>query len=209
MRFIGSKLNLLKHIEAIIKRNTVGNEETFLDLFGGTNLVGNYFKKDYKIFSNDILYFSYVNAKAIIENNNKLTFNLLKENGIRNPFEFLESEKLLKNYPSGGYYEMSYTPVGGSMYLSIENGRRIDAIRDTIEIWKNNKWLTEYEYFYLISALIESIPYVSNTTGTYGAFLKKWDKRAFKTLELLPLEVINNRRKNKVFNEDANELIKK
>ena len=28
------------------------------------------------------------------------------------------------------------------------------------------------EYVYLVAALIEALPFVSNTTGTYGAFLK-------------------------------------
>ena len=37
-----------------------------LDLFAGTNVVGDYFKKII-LLSHDILYFSYINAKAIIE----------------------------------------------------------------------------------------------------------------------------------------------
>ncbi|PTJ48732.1 DNA adenine methylase, partial [Staphylococcus simulans] len=57
--------------------------------------------------------------------------------------------------------------------------------------------------------LIESIPYVSNITGTYGAFLKHWDKRALKNLKIKPLKVINNGYNNKSYNEDANELVKK
>jgi adenine-specific DNA-methyltransferase len=209
LRYIGSKSNLLENIEAMIKRHVSGNEETFLDLFAGTNVVGNYFKKDYTIYSNDLLYFSYVNAKAVIENNERLTFDLLKQHGIENPFEYLGSADLLDNSSISGYYEKAYTPSGESMYLSVENGKRIDSIRQTIEEWKNNHWLTEYEYFYLVSALIEAIPFVSNTTGTYGAFLKHWDKRSLKPLELLPLEVINNHRENKAYNEDSNELVKK
>ncbi|KAA9247935.1 DNA methyltransferase, partial [Streptococcus anginosus] len=43
MRFIGSKANLIEEIEKIILEQTNGNEYTFLDLFAGTNCVGNYF----------------------------------------------------------------------------------------------------------------------------------------------------------------------
>lgn len=68
LRFIGSKSNLINEIDKIVKKNIHGDEETFLDLFAGTNIVGEYFKKDFTIYSNDILYFSYVNAKAVIEN---------------------------------------------------------------------------------------------------------------------------------------------
>lgn len=199
---------MLENIESIIKKNTSGNEETFLDVFAGTNVVGNYFKKDYTIYTNDILYFSYVHSKATIENNKKLTFDLLHKNGIGNPLEYFESDELIKLYSSPNYYEKSYTPTGNSMYLSIENGRRIDAIRQIIEDWNYKGWLTDYEYYYLLSTLIESIPSVSNTTGTYGAFLKKWDRRALNPLEMPSIEVIDNRRKNKAYNEDSNELIK-
>lgn len=209
MRFIGSKINLLNEIENIILENIHDDSTTFLDLFAGTNSVGNYFKKKYTIFSNDLLYFSYVNAKARIENNIELKFEGLKSIGVESVLDFLSigAEEYIK---SGivGYYEKSYTLTGNAMYLSVENGKRIDYIRDTIEKWYTSKTITESEYYYLISVLIEAIPYVSNITGTYGAFLKHWDKRALKPLELLPLEVINNNKKNKSFNEDSNKLVK-
>lgn len=209
LRYIGSKTLLLKNIENILKKHLNGNEKTFLDLFAGTNVVSNYFKKDYTIYSNDFLYFSFVNAKATIENNNKLYFNKLKKAGIDNPFEYLQDDLLLNQYSGDSYYEKNYTPAGDAQYFSIENGKRIDFIRNTIEEWKSNDWLTENEYFYLLSSLIEAIPFVSNTTGTYGAYLKKWDKRALKPLELKPINVLDNKRINRTFNEDSNELIKK
>lgn len=210
MRFIGSKANLLSEIESVILENIPDGANTFLDLFAGTNSVGNYFKEKYTIFSNDLLYFSYANAKAVIENNEELKFKGLKSIGIESVLDFLS--KGAENYiKSGvvGYYERSYTPTGGAMYLSIENGKRIDFIRDTIEKWYISELITESEYYYLISVLIEAIPYVSNITGTYGAFLKHWDKRSLNPLELAPLEVLNNNKGNRSFNEDANELVKK
>ena len=210
MRFIGSKNILLADIEDIIINNAFGNENTFLDLFAGTNVVGDYFKKKYTILSNDILYFSYINAKAIIENNGNLRFNNLKKIGVNSPLDFLQSNA--DNYIKKGiigYYEKNYTPTGGAMYLSVENGKRIDYIRDQIDEWNTKGLLTKLEYYYLVSTLIEAIPYVSNITGTYGAYLKHWDKRSLKTLELNPLEVQDNGRINKCFNEDANKLIKK
>lgn len=209
MRFIGSKANLLSEIENIISENIYDKSSTFLDLFAGTNSVGNHFKENYTIYSNDLLYFSYTNAKAIIENNEELKFNGLKFNGIESVLDYLsyEAEKYIQS-GTIGYYEKSYTPTGNAMYLSVENGKRIDFIRDTIEDWYISKMITESEYYYLISVLVEAIPYVSNITGTYGAFLKHWDKRALKPLELIPLEVLNNNKVNKSFNEDANVLIK-
>lgn len=210
MRFIGSKSNLLNEIENIISEYIPKEANTFLDLFAGTNSVGKFFKDRYTIFSNDILYFSYVKAMSTIENNGELKFDGLKKIGIGSVLDFLMegSEKYIKS-GNVGYYEESYTPTGNAMYLSVENGKRIDFIRDTIENWYQSGLLTEYEYYYLISVLIEAIPYVSNITGTYGAFLKHWDKRALNPLELMPIEILDNKRANKSFNEDANILVKK
>lgn len=210
LRYIGAKTNLLPQIEELLNKYANGNEQTFLDLFAGTNVVGSYFKRDYTIYSNDLLYFSHVYAKATIENNDNLDFSELKKHGIENPLQWLQSqaENSLTNSKTG-YYEKAYTPVGNAMYFSKQNGKRIDFIRDTIDEWRMKRWINEKEYFYLIAVLIESLPYVSNITGTYGAFLKHWDKRATKPLELLPLRVENNYRNNRSFHEDANDLGKK
>ena len=93
------------------------------------------------------------------------------------------------------------------MYISNKNAARIDFIRNTIEAWHKEKLLTELEFYYLLAGLIEGVPAVSNITGTYGAYLKHWDKRAYKDFEMARLDVINNKRANKSYNKDANKLI--
>lgn len=69
------------------------------------------------------------------------------------------------------------------MYVPVENAMRIDTIRIEIENWKKNKLITDDDY-YLLNALIQAVPYVSNITGTFGAYLKHWDKRTHKTLHI-------------------------
>lgn len=204
MRYIGSKITLLDEIKNVIDKNVYGNEKSFLDLFAGTNSVANYFKKHYEVTTNDILYFSYINSKAVIENNHALQFNKLNFN----PFEYLNDDERALNYNGCCYYTNNYTPAGNAMYFTEENGKRIDFIRNTIDDWKENDLLEEYEYYYLVSSLIEAIPYVSNITGTYGAFLKHWDKRALNKLEIKPLPIINNKLNNKSYNKDANILVR-
>ncbi|MCW6676401.1 Dam family site-specific DNA-(adenine-N6)-methyltransferase [Aerococcaceae bacterium NML180378] len=204
MRYIGSKKLLIPEIKKMLDKHKVGDEEIFLDLFAGTNAVSNFFKQHYTVYSNDILYFNYAKAKAVIENNSHLKFNRLREIGIVNPLEHLQNLN-----GKIGYYTQNYSPIGECMYLSQENTEKIDSIRDTIENWHLQQLLTEYEYFYLLNSLIEAIPYVSNITGTYGAFLKHWDKRSLNSLSLTEEMIYNNHRPNRAFNEDANELVKK
>lgn len=206
MRYIGSKKMLLNEIKKMIDKHKIGNEEIFLDLFAGTNTVSQFFKQYYTVYSNDLLYFSYIKAKAIIENNKNLKFNKLKEIGITNPIDYLQS---IRNLEKDGYYTQIYSPIGNCMYLTETNTRKLDSIREEIDYWKKQKLLTEYEYFYLITSLVEAIPYVSNITGTYGAFLKHWDKRALNSLELQEFTILDNHRENKAFNENANDLIRK
>lgn len=207
MRFIGSKNLLLNEIHSMLEEKLDGSERVFFDLFAGANVVGEHFKKTFEIKSNDILYFSFCYAKAVIENNKAFSFNGLEFN----PFDYLNDENQLKAYSGDFYYTNAYTPVSddSGMYFTIENGQRIDFIRETIEAWYLLNKITDYERFYLIACLIEAVSLVSNTTGTYGAYLKHWDKRALKTLKLKPLPVLNNNLNNTAFNVDSNELVKK
>jgi len=68
--------------------------------------------------------------------------------------------------------------------------------------------IDEIEYYYLLASLIEGVPYVSNITGTYGAYLKEWDKRALKAFEMARPDVIDNGKANRSYNADANALIR-
>ena len=207
MRYIGSKKLLLQHIKNMLDKHTNGTEETFLDLFAGTNTVGLFFKPYYTIYSNDLLYFSHINAKVLIEGNSRPTFEGLKQIGINDPLSYLADTPI--NHLPIGYYESSYSPTGDAMYLTVENAKRIDFIHSTLDSWKKDAYVNQQEYLYLLNSLIEALPSVSNITGTYGAYLKHWDKRSLNKLDLIFPSVIDNNRPNRSFNENANELIKK
>lgn len=211
MRYIGNKTNLLDNINQVIKDNCTGKEQIFCDLFSGTSSVARYFKNRYKIISNDMLYCSYVLQKATILNNAIPKFKNLKNSlNIENVLDYLETTDIKdKNYKSFIYDNYAPNANCERMYLTPENAKRIDYIRNTIEKWKKGKLINDNEYFYLLAALIEGVPFVSNITGTYGAYLKDWDKRALKKFEMIRLNVINNYKENNCYREDSNKLIKK
>jgi adenine-specific DNA-methyltransferase len=94
-------------------------------------------------------------------------------------------------------------------YLSPENALRIDRVRQTLELWYERNLISEKEKHYLLCSLIEVVPSVSNTTGTYGAYLKHWDKRALKPIALTHLAIEPTKENNEIFNSDANDLIHK
>jgi len=79
-----------------------------------------------------------------------------------------------------GYVYNTFTPAGGRKYFSEENGKKIDAIVDALSEWN----LPEKDKTYLLGCLVESVSLISNTSGTYGAYNKKWDPRALNPLVL-------------------------
>ena len=211
MRFIGGKAELLSNIQQVIYEN-IGKEEinSFCDIFSGTSCVARYFKNTYKVYSNDLMYFSYVLQRATIQNNIVSDFKNLRDNGIDNVFEYLNTENIDNIDKSKCFIYNNYSPNQSCerMYLSNENALRIDFIRLKIEEWKNNNLIDEDEYYYLLACLIEGVPYVSNISGTYGAYLKHWDKRTYNSFKMIKLDVENNNKKNKCYNRDANSIIK-
>ena len=209
MRFIGNKTNLLNDIAQVIKENCDGTEKVFCDIFSGTASVARFFKNRYKIISNDLLYFSYVLQKGTIENNEIPSFKKLEDRlNIHDVFDYLENIDIKQEKFNKFIYE-NYSPNKKCerMYLTPENALRIDFIRNKIEEWRNKELINNNEYYYLLAALIEGVPFVSNITGTYGAYLKQWDKRAFKKFEMIRLNVIDNNVKNQCYNKNSNDLI--
>ncbi len=212
MRFIGCKNNLIENIDELIN-NKCKNASSLCDIFAGTGTVGSYFKKKYKIISNDLLYFSYCLQKGLIEMNEEPKFLKLdlinqKSNRLQRVIEYLNNLNI-DEYKGKKCIALRYSPLGQRMYLTETNALKIDYMRETIEEWYNNNKITEVEYYYLIACIIQEVPSVSNISGTYGAYLKNWDKRVYKDFTIFPLELNINKYKNEVYNEDGVELLNK
>ncbi|AGT43143.1 DNA adenine methylase [Treponema pedis] len=222
MRYIGNKENILENIYTILQANNVTGE-TFFDFFAGTTNVGHFFKlKGLQVSSSDILYLSYCLQKAYIENNEEPKFENLIKNLPKQDSEslFQSSLEIVANYLNSlegveGFIYKNYTPSGTKelpqprMYFIDENGKKIDAIRQQIENWKNKNLISENEYFILLACLIETIGFYSNIAGVYAAFHKHWDFRALRPLELRTIQFVNNGKENIVYNDDSMNLLDK
>ncbi|MBN2838092.1 MAG: DNA adenine methylase [Fusobacteriaceae bacterium] len=226
MNYIGSKLSLLNFIEESISDLMINNNDTrnldeitFADLFAGTGIVGYYFKtKGSKIIANDIQYYSYVLNKNAIETNKQLEFvglfNVIKE--LKNCDLSIRKDMVLKyleniNGTEGFiFHNYSESGIAKRLYFSEENGKKCDSIREIIESWNKSNYINSSEYFFLKAALIESIDKVANTASVYGAFLKNIKRTAQASLKMIPyLSIFDNKKDNKVYNEDVNNLIGK
>ena len=202
MRYIGNKNTLLNDIYKLIKQKRIDNESyTFCDAFSGTGVVGEYFKDKFRIIANDIQYYSFVMSQARL-NTPDMTFSQLGFD----PFDYFNKEK----GECEGFVYNNYSYLGSSrMYFSAENGLRIDFIRNKIDEWKNQEKISNFEYYYLIASLIESVSKVANIAGVYGSYLKTWDARALKPMLF---KRIDQKNKNSLYeaevhNKNIEELI--
>lgn len=203
MRYYGCKTKLLDYIEDVVKTLPVKKGSIFFDIFSGTTAVGQHFKRlGYTVYSNDFLEFAYSLARTNIE-----TAKIPKFKKLALSEDIIDYLNGLKG--KAGFITKNYSPFNGNkrQYLSIENAKKVDVIREQIEDWKKSKLISETEYYYLIASLINAISLVANVTGTYAAFLKSWDKRALKPITLEHGEVFDNERENKAFHADANDLV--
>lgn len=177
---------MLDNIVNVINERTK-NVRSITDMFSGTGVVSKTLKGlGYSLNSNDILYMSFVLNKGTVGQNSPIS------NETRELIKHLNN-LTLENCPwfnlEDAFIYQNYSPHDQCkrMYFQCENAIKIDLVRQEIERLKKD--ITESEYYYLLSLLINAVPYISNITGTYGAYLKYWDKRAYNKLLLKEIEI--------------------
>jgi adenine-specific DNA-methyltransferase len=161
---------------------------------------GRTFKSSVKeVISNDLEYYAYVINRHYIGNNEI----------IQDGQYFIDTLNRLPLEHKGFIYT-NYCPGGGSgrMYFSDKNGKKIDTMRKWIE-WLKIIGIDDDLYYFLLASLIESSDAVSNTTALYTAYLKNLIPSAQKSLILEPAHFETTKNAHRVYNENANDLIRK
>ncbi len=199
MRYIGSKNRILDFIDDTIIY-TYGNYEnaTVADLFAGTGCVGEMFKKNgARVISNDYMHFSYaLQILKIRRNELPPKYNQIID--ILNSLDGIE-----------GFFYREYTlsGVGKRNYFSEENAKKIDAICLYLQEERNKGTINTEEFYCYKASLIDAVTRVSNTSGTYGSFLKIDDDRKYKNIYLDKMETFNNGKENECYCEDIEKII--
>lgn len=204
IRYYGGKAKLADFIINGMTEFGLKKGMSVLDGFTGTSVIAQELKhRGYRALANDHLYFSYALADAHLAFNESPSFEKLKLDC--NIFTYLNSLK-----PYAGFFTKNYSPYDGCerMYLSIENAKKVDAIRDQIEKWKSEGRITLSEFNYLLATLIYAINLISNITGTYGAYLKFWEGRSAKSLLLIPIDIVSSNYKNEAMYGDIIEAVR-
>lgn len=187
-RYLGSKQRMIKFIDSVVKNNTT-DIKTVADIFGGTGVVANLFRRQgKKIIINDLLYSNYISYQTWF-GDQPVNYKYIKSliaylNTLQSPEE---------NYVSRNF---------GNKYFSVENARKIGEIRGKIDQLQG---LNEREYSFLLTSLLYAMDKVANTVGHYDAYRRKMD--TFTPLEL-KVPKLNNNNNNEIYKQDANDLVK-
>lgn len=189
-RFLGNKSKLLGFISDIIAEKC-GPYETFCDIFSGTGVVARHFSRPgVTVIANDILRSSYVSLKCWLETTAYDTERMASLIAHLNALKPFGANYVSKNF--------------GGTYFTVSNAKKIGAIREEIE----NLQVTPREKSILLTSLVYAMDKVANTVGHYEAYRKILDTTQEIKLLVPDIDVQNNQT-NKVFNEDANTLIRK
>ena len=193
-RYIGSKARMIDFIESTMKKEKI-EFSSFLDLFGGTGIVGDFFNNQKtKIYVNDLLKSNYLSYLAWFGNDK---IDKKKLENIINKYNSLNNLK-------DNYFSVNF----GDTYFSNNNCKRIGYIREDIENKYLNNEINMRERAILITSLLYAMDKIANTVGHYDAYRKNGNLDKKLELCMLNLKSNINNKNNKIFNEDSNELVR-
>lgn len=220
MNYIGSKHSLLGFLQEGIETTVNGGKYgTILDIFAGTGAVGKHFKTlGYSVVANDIQYYAFCVNRALIGINKAPAFASLLDTIQCEKIDLFDDPiaTVLNHLNSmdgiEGFVYRNYCPGGTEdsefprQYYKDENGKKCDAIRQSLDDWWNRGIITEDEFYYLLASLLDAADKVANTASVYGAFLKHIKKTAQKELTLKRLNIVESNRECKAYNREGVEL---
>ncbi|HNV63277.1 MAG TPA: DNA adenine methylase [Candidatus Cloacimonas acidaminovorans] len=207
-RYYGNKTKLLPFLDKVISKE-VPKWTTFVDIFSGTGSVANYFNQDDKqIIANDILFHNFCAL------NTWISATKIRSNSMEKIITRLNNLKGKKGYVFKNF---------SNTFITEQNAMKIDSIREKIEQLKNSKIINKDEYYFLLTSLFYAVDKCSNIITQYEAYLKEFNPNlydsqgrqvtyhgALKEIELRMPKLSNkNNSLNKVYQTDANKLIKK
>jgi len=207
--YIGSKTKLLTFIEehiCLYINKPLNEISLFADLFSGSGIVSYYLvqKGCKNIITNDIQHYAYILSSVLT----KKDVNLEKIINLINNLNNINCE----NPSCIDFIYSNYTPTKNCerMYFTIENGIKIDRIRQAIEKYYLENTINNKEYRLLLKILLYSVTSVANTSAVFGAYLKQYKKTALKSLKMdteLLLKLSSNTITHTFYNKDITELL--
>lgn len=193
-RYIGNKTKIVNEILYDVK-HLIGETGTVVDLMCGTASVAKAFKHSgYNVIAADLMTYSSFHAmvELLIDEPPSFlglseVFVSMEDNNYHRYLQVLEHLNNLK--PTEGYFFKEFSPEGKPehypeprKYFSSENAKKVDAVIEVLNNWRDNNQISELENALLRHDLILSVNPIANISGTYGHFHANTVKRALDPL---------------------------
>ena len=192
LNYIGSKYQLLEWLTNYMKEKTgftTFRNKAIADLFAGTGVVSHHFRlQGATVYSNDAELYSAVIAHAF-------TRSVYTER-VRQVIAEMNALATAHAATPPGFVTRHYSPYEGNerMFFTVENARRIDAVRAMLEATAAttaaDAALTHDEYQFILASIIISADAVSNVPAVYGCYLKNFKTKATKPFVLMPIHTV-------------------
>ena len=194
IKYAGSKLKLLPHILALVRKT---GATTVLDGFSGSTRVSQALAQlGYKVISNDVAVWSEVFASCYL-------LNRLPPDHYTDLIRHLEAAR-----PKDGWFTEHYggLPNGGRAAQvdglkkpwQVHNTRKLDGIREEIDRLN----LTPIEKAVALTSLIRALDKVDSTLGHFAAYLQDWSPRSYGEMRLMVPKLFTNSQDHVVLRED-------
>jgi adenine-specific DNA-methyltransferase len=213
--YIGNKRKLLDIIHQAIKLTNIENG-TFVDLFSGSTVVSRFAKKlGFRVLSNDWEPYSEQIAIGTVVLNEIPKFDNF--GGVEKVFDLLNNVVPVEDYVTKHLCPTDDEKLDHEkdrLFFMRKNGMKIDAMRELISKWVEENKISQTEFSYLMSSLLYSVSYVSNTSGVFKGFHRGWggsngtaQYRICSDISLKPPILFNNDQDNISIREDAGVLV--
>ncbi|MEK4863925.1 MULTISPECIES: DNA adenine methylase [Bacillus] len=226
-RYIGNKTKIVNEILYDVEK-LIGQSGTVVDLMCGTASVSKALNSQgYSVIAVDLM--THASFHATVE---LLIDGIPDFSGLKSTLAFSETEdnecrylKVLKYLnelePKEGYFFREFSPEGKPKnypeprkYFTADNAKKLDAIIDVLNTWRDKNFITNLENALLRHDLILSVNPIANISGTYGHFHAKPVKRSLDPLIIeshLDIDLfseMNSSKNHKVYRGYAEEISK-
>ncbi len=199
IKYAGSKLKLIPYILKLARRT---GARTVLDGFSGTTRVSQAFaQQGYEVRCNDIAVWSEAFGNCYLRN----------EKSKEHYQDLLDHLNAVP--PTDGWFTEHYggLPNGGCSVQSdglkrpwqIKNTRRLDAIRQEIEVLR----LDAVEKAVALTSLILALDRVDSSVGHFASYLRDWSPRSYQDLTLRLPALLSSHGQHRVSRSDIFDLL--
>lgn len=187
--YLGNKRRLLPLVLSALQQTGTlvyqAKPPIFLDLFAGSGVVSRLARqRGYSVIANDWEPYSFALCDAVLSCLRAPPFVAL--GGYQQALHRLNHLPPVEGWVTQHFcprHDDHYDPLHDRLFFKRHNGMRLDAIRQQIARWQYDGLIDSVEMSALLSPLLYSASFVSNTSGVFKSFHQGWGGKTATALD--------------------------